>query len=162
MLKWRKRREMEPLRGRNHEVTASKWGGNNGKKVMGCCCCLVTKSSLTLGNPMDCIACQTPLPMGFPRQEYWSRSPFPSPGDLPDPGRELRSPALQADSLLSEPPGKPQEPVDSFRNSSYPQAVCPGKEKWVIKLTSPSHLLFRLLLFSRYVVSDSFVTPCTM
>ena len=37
--------------------------------------------------------------MGFSRQEYWSGLPFPSPGDLPDPGIELRSPALQADSL---------------------------------------------------------------
>ena len=45
--------------------------------------------------------------MGFSRQEYWSESPFPSPGDLPDPGIEPRPPALQADSLLSEPPGKP-------------------------------------------------------
>ena len=45
--------------------------------------------------------------MGFSRQEYWSGLPFPSPGDLPDPGIELRSPALQADALTSEPPGKP-------------------------------------------------------
>ena len=44
--------------------------------------------------------------MGFSRQEYWSGLPFPSPGDLPDPGIEPRSPALQADALLSEPPGK--------------------------------------------------------
>ena len=45
--------------------------------------------------------------MGFPRQEYWSRLPFPSPGDLPDPGIEPRSPALQADALTSKPPRKP-------------------------------------------------------
>ena len=44
--------------------------------------------------------------MGFSRQEYWSGLPFPSPGDLPDPGIEPRSPALQADALTSEPPGK--------------------------------------------------------
>ena len=44
--------------------------------------------------------------MGFFRQEYWSGLPFPSPGDLPDPGIEPGSPALQADSLLSEQPGK--------------------------------------------------------
>ena len=42
--------------------------------------------------------------MGFSRQEYWSVLPFPSPGDLPHPGIEPRSPALQADALLSEPP----------------------------------------------------------
>ena len=45
--------------------------------------------------------------MGFSRQEYWTGLPFPSPGDLPDPGIEARSPALQADTLPSEPPGKP-------------------------------------------------------
>ena len=46
--------------------------------------------------------------MGFSRQEYWSGYPLPSPGGLPDPGIEPRSPALQVESLLSEPPGKPQ------------------------------------------------------
>ena len=46
--------------------------------------------------------------MGFSRQEYWSGLPLPSPGDLPDPGIEPRSPALQADALPSEPPGKPK------------------------------------------------------
>ena len=47
--------------------------------------------------------------MGFSRQEYWSGLPFPSPGDLPDPGIEPRSPSLQADALPSEPLGKPQK-----------------------------------------------------
>ena len=50
---------------------------------------------------MDCS-----LP-GFSREEYWSGLPFPSPGDLPSPGIEPRSPALEADTLTSEPPGKP-------------------------------------------------------
>ena len=49
---------------------------------------------------------QASLSMGFSRQEYWSGLPFPSPGDLPDPRIEPRSPALQADALPSEPPGK--------------------------------------------------------
>ena len=53
------------------------------------------------------VAPQAPLFMEFSRQEYWSGLPFPSPGDLPDPGTESMSPALQADSLPSEPPGKP-------------------------------------------------------
>ena len=48
-----------------------------------------------------------PLSMEFSKQEYWSGLPLPSPGDLPNPGIEPRSPALQADSLPSEPPGKP-------------------------------------------------------
>ena len=54
------------------------------------------------------VARQTPLSMGFSRQEYWSRLPFPSPGDLPDPRIEPGSPTLQADSLPSEPPEKPR------------------------------------------------------
>ena len=49
---------------------------------------------------------QAPWSMGFSRQEYWSGLPFPSPGDLPNPGIERGSPALQAGALLSEPPGK--------------------------------------------------------
>ena len=54
------------------------------------------------------VACQAPLYMEFSRQEYWSGFPFLSPGDLPDTRIKPGSPALQADSLLSEPPGKPQ------------------------------------------------------
>ena len=52
------------------------------------------------------VAYQASPSMGFSRQEYWSGLPFPSPGDLPDPGNEPRSPALEADALTSEPPGK--------------------------------------------------------
>ena len=59
---------------------------------------LVTKSCPTPWT----IACQAPLSMGFSRQEYWSGLPFPSPGHLPDPGIKPMSPALQADSLLTE------------------------------------------------------------
>ena len=51
-------------------------------------------------------AYQAPPSMGFSRQEYWSGLPFPSPGDLPDPGIKPGSPAFQADALTSEPPGK--------------------------------------------------------
>ena len=53
------------------------------------------------------VAHQAPLSMEFSTQEYWSGKSFPSPRDLPDPGIEPRSPALQEISLLSEPPGKP-------------------------------------------------------
>ena len=51
------------------------------------------------------VAHQAPLSMDFSRQEYWSGLPYPPPGDLPNPGIEPGSPALQADSLPSEPPG---------------------------------------------------------
>ena len=54
------------------------------------------------------IACQAPLSMEFSRQKYWSRFPFPSPKDLPNPGIKPGSTTLQACSLLSEPPGKPK------------------------------------------------------
>ena len=60
----------------------------------------VTQLCLTVCDPMDC--------MEFCRPEYWSGQPFPSPGDLPNPGMESRSPTLQADSLPVEPPGKPK------------------------------------------------------
>ena len=53
------------------------------------------------------LACQAPPSMGFSRQEYWSGWPFPSPRDLPDPGIKPKSPALQTDSLPSEPAEKP-------------------------------------------------------
>ena len=54
------------------------------------------------------VAHQAPLSMGFSRQEYWSGLPIPSPGNLPNPGLEPSSPTLQADTLTSEPSGKPK------------------------------------------------------
>ena len=70
-----------------------------------CCCCLVAKSHPALCHPMDC------SPPGssvhFPRQEYWSGLPFPSPGHLPNPGMEPASPALAEGFFTAEPPGKP-------------------------------------------------------
>ena len=53
------------------------------------------------------VAYQAFQSMGFSRQEYWSGLPFLSPGDLPNPGMEPKSPALEADALPTEPPGKP-------------------------------------------------------
>ena len=60
---------------------------------------------------------QAPPCMGFSRQAYWSGLPFPSPGDLPDPGIERRSPALQADALISEPPRKPMGSVQVIKET---------------------------------------------
>ena len=62
-------------------------------------------SVVSFGTPWT-VACQGPSSMGFSRQEYWSGLSFPSPGDLPNPGIEPRSSALQADYLPSEPPGR--------------------------------------------------------
>ena len=67
---------------------------------------LVAKSCPTLVTPCT-VARQAPVSVGLSRSEYWSGLQFPSPGDLPNPGIKPRSPALQADSLLSEPPEKP-------------------------------------------------------
>ena len=66
---------------------------------------LVAKLCLTLAIPWT-VARQAPLSMGFSRQEYWNGLPFPSPGDIPNPGIKSRSPTLQADSLLTELWGK--------------------------------------------------------
>ena len=66
---------------------------------------IVTKSCQTLATPWN-VAYQDPLSVGFSRQEYWSGLPFPSPGDFPNPGTEPRSPALQADSLMTDLQGK--------------------------------------------------------
>ena len=55
------------------------------------------------------VAHQAPPSMAFSRQEYWSESPFPSPGDLPNPGIKPRSPVLQVASLPAEPKGKPRQ-----------------------------------------------------
>ena len=63
------------------------------------------------------VAHQAPLSMEFSRQEYWSGYPFFSSEDLPDPEIEPGSPALQADSLTSEPPGKPKEQTDNLKNN---------------------------------------------
>ena len=62
------------------------------------------------------VARQAPLPIEFSRQEYWSGLPFTSPEDHPDPGIEPRSPVLQADSLPSEPLGKPQYQIELHSN----------------------------------------------
>ena len=64
------------------------------------------------------VAHQAPLSLGFSRQEYWSGLPRPPPGDLPSPGIEPRSPALQADSLPSEPPGKPHVHTTTYKIDS--------------------------------------------
>ena len=70
-------------------------------------CCAWSLSRAWLFATFQTVAHQAPLPMGFSRQEYWSGLPCPPPGDLPNPGIVPRSPTLQADSLPSEPPGKP-------------------------------------------------------
>ena len=76
------------------------------------------------------VAYQAPPSMGFSRQEYWSRLPFPSPGDLPDPGIEPWSPAFQADTLTSEPRGK--------NHSVMSDSATP----WIVAYQSPQSMEF--------------------
>ena len=96
---------------------------------------------------------------GIPRQEYWSRLLFPSPGDLPDPRTEPGSPAVQADSLWSEPPGKPRLTLwtltnrgqcglwcyrGSWQSRDRASACCISKPeiKWKQKTIAPGIVLF--------------------
>ena len=113
------------------------------------------------------VSYKAPLSMEFSRQEYWSGLPFPSPGDLPDPGIEPRSPALQADALPSEPPGKPQGKTchiwkkkwGGMRVRIYCSKLWLSWPSQLLQLLCqyPHHfqcLLFFVVLFSSSVVSD--------
>ena len=70
------------------------------------CVCVKSLSHAQLFVTLWSVAHQAPLFMEFSRQEYWSELTFPFPGDLPNPGIKPRSPTLQTDLSLSEPPGK--------------------------------------------------------
>ena len=76
---------------------------HTGRKLCVCVCVCVCVfsyfSRVCLFGTLWTVACQAPLPVGFSRKEYWSGLPFPPPGNLLNPGIELRSPALQADSF---------------------------------------------------------------
>ena len=78
--------------------------------------------SLTLAT-LWTVAHQAPLSIEFSRKEYYSRLPFPSPRDLPNPGIKPRSSALQADSLPSEPPGKPPLCTGVYKSPAVKAAV---------------------------------------
>ena len=79
-------------------------------------------SKLLCATPWT-VAHQAPLSMGFPRQEYWSGLPFPSQWDCPNPEIKPKSPALQADSLPSEVPGKPINANNEVQNAG--SSCCP-------------------------------------
>ena len=74
---------------------------------MPCTCACMLSHIRIFATPWT-VACQAPLSMGYPRQEYWSGLPFPSPGDPPDAGIEPRSSALQADSFPLRHQGNPK------------------------------------------------------
>ena len=123
------------------------------------------------------IAHKAPLSMGFSRQEYWNGLPCPPPGDLPNPGIEPKSPALQADSLLSEPSGKPKN--TGVGSLALLQGNCPTRGsnpglphcRWILyqlsHQRSPIYIYVYIYNYNRYVcvshsvMSDSFMTPWT-
>ena len=82
--------------------------------VMLDCCCLVAQPCPTLFVTPWTLVFQVPLSVGFPSQEYWSEQPFPSPGDLPDPGMQHVSPALAGGFFTTEPLGKPYAGLGPF------------------------------------------------
>ena len=119
-------------------LTVVKYGGGG----------LVTKLCLTLATPCT-VACQTPLSMEFPRPEYWSGLPFPSPVDLPDPGIKPASPTLQADPLMLSHQGSPLSSTDKSKSTpefscyreiglplwlSGKESACQGKRPWIQSL----------------------------
>ena len=102
------------------------------------------------------VACQVPLFMGFPRQEYWSVVPFPSPGDLSHPGIEPVSPALAGRFFTTEPPGKPSSTTYVLRiGIMWPKLIFLGVKSlgldMLSKVASLKHLLADLWDFLFYV-----------
>ena len=81
-------------------------------------------------NPWT-VACQALLSIEFSRQEYWSGLPCSPPGDLPNPGIEPRSPSWQVDSLLSEPPGKPQHLFSDLPSSGAENHHFDNIAQWI-------------------------------
>ena len=79
------------------------------------------------------VVCQAPLSTGFSRQEYWSGWPCPPPGDLPDPGIKAGSPALQADSLPTELPGKPNPCIAPHKKIISRQTIDLNERDKIIK-----------------------------
>ena len=90
-------------------------------------CVLSHFSHVQLCNPMDCS--QAPPSMGFSRPEYWSGLPCPPPGDLPDPGIEPTSLALQADSLMLSHWGSPLISYMPIQNKKFKKVKKKGGER---------------------------------
>ena len=93
-------------RGQDQDQDGHLGSCEDGQEETHTCMCARLLSRVRLScNPMDCSP-PAPLSMGFPRQEYWSGFPFPSPGNLPDPGIKPTSPAWAGVFFTTEPPGK--------------------------------------------------------
>ena len=86
-------------------------------------------SSIPLFATLKTIAHQASLSMGFPRQEYWNGLPFPSPGDFPDPGSELTSPALANRFFITEPPEKSIY-IHIYNNITFSRKLKTKPDSW--------------------------------
>ena len=84
----------------------------------------VAQSCPALRGPMNYIARQAPLSVGFSRQEHWSGLPFPPPGDLPDPGIEPRSPTVASRFFTTEPPEKPHYTYQQMQKILFEEESC--------------------------------------
>ena len=117
------------------------------------CCVLSCFSHVQLFATPRTVACQAPLSMGLSRQDYWSGLPFPFPGDLPNPGIEPGSPALQADSLPSEPQGG--FPLSQYHK--YPSVSTISRIKILFSDLKSTFLVFKSqqsrLILSKYPFS---------
>ena len=133
MERWAVRRRKQELIRKHDEkggmVGCWKLGKQQGSMYV---VCNQSLSGVQLSATPRTVTHQSSLSMGFPQQEYWSGLPFPSPGDIPNPGMEPASPALQADSLLSEPPGKSQyvytEPHNLRDEVLCTEYLCPSPQ----------------------------------
>ena len=123
--------------------------------------CVCTLSHSVMSDswwPPWTIACQAPLFIGLSRQEYWNGLPCPSPGDLPNLGIEPRSPISQAESLPSEPPGKP--PFPTVILNWYPICIIKPKGLCFSKLFPSSHKW--LFLFSTMKRKNRCFSPLSL
>ena len=112
------------------------------------------------------VAYQTPPFMGFSKQEYWSGLPFPSPGDLPNPGVEPRSPTLQADALPSEALGKSYSERNRMLNRKLPNTQNRGfynmylgteNRQQLLYMTEKDNFTVKLLLLNESLLNGKFM-----
>ena len=92
--------------------------------------------------------------MGFPRQEYWNGLPFPSPGDLPDPGIKPTPPALAGGFFITEPPEKPiylarLYKIDTLKIASEPESFYNGSNPFHQRRFKPNTVLLCFFLMEK-------------
>ena len=119
-------------------------------------CVYAVLSCIQLFETPWTVAHQAPLSMGFPRQEYWSGLPFPSPGDLPNPAIEPRSPALQTDSLLLSHQRFPTLGISVLENTDISYITKQTVDLLLTCVLRPVLTILSYLLYSNALASG----PC--